>query len=426
MAEMLEPISLGFACDVKYQASRNLYGRLSPGGDEMDFRNSLFRTNGTASPFRRHVFDWMIAPRAAVCAYLESDFKGVFEREDFDINPQGLVEHRRLATIHPHDFHAPPGQPMIAALLDAQYPAFRSKYDYLAERFRRHLQTPGPYLYIYHEVLKLADARRLAELLQSRSPQHRFQMLFVGRDGAVNQVLNDPRFHKGWIPVGPPDKEPVRQWEGDDAAWDKVLNGFHLGLHESGGAAGAQPVAEAAADPPPAEAARARERPPKTGWRVLTRTDTPEEFFRDYLHVDAEGGRQRLFAEGGRHGFDRPEPDDHVFCHFIPAVLAAKGGWARLTLRWPRAAASRAAWAVQDQDCNHGAVLCEEVQSVAGAVQQTLLMRMPPGGDQLRLVWLPSGADRSDLPLAIVLEAHEPAAETPGPLERLKRLFVRA
>jgi len=427
MSRMLEPISLGYACDVKYQFSRNIFERMYPDGSETEFRNMLFRWQGAPTPFTRHIFDWMIVPRAAVYAYLERDFQGVFEREDLVIDGSTVL-HRTLLTYHPHDFANGPDGRLTEAMVDEQYANFRSKYEFLAERFRAHLKTPGPYLYIYKEMLKRDDAERLMALLQQGSPDHRFEILFVDTEGAVNQVLNDPKIHKGWLPPGCA-KSSERQWEGQDEAWDKVLNPFNLGLHKDGGALpaedGTPPEAsvEAAVEAP---VAPGRTRPPKTGWRELKATPDPSGFLADYAHVDAAGGAGRYWRDGDSHGFDNPEPDDHFFCHFIPAAVAPSGGWARLTLTWPDAAEPRASVALQDQGCRHGI----EVSAPRGrsGAEQTL-MRLHPGAETLRLVMVPQGAGRSLLPSAIRLEAHEPAREGlgwRGVLSRIGRLVGAA
>ena len=404
MPPMLEPISLGYACDVKYQASRNLYFRTHPGAPETEFRGALFRSQGQQSPFRRHIFDWMITPFDAVCAYLERDFQGVLERRDLAVGKNGTtVMHAGLDTWHPHDFRAGADGQITEAMIDTQYPAFAAKYAFLAQRFRDLLATPGPYLYIYREIVTQRAAQRLAALLQARSPDHHFQLLFVDTEGAVNQVMTKvgaPAF-KGWLPPGCA-KPPDRQWEGDDAAWDAVLDRFDLGRHGSGPehATRAEPATETASTPPTGPTTP----PPALGWRDLLAIKSPTEFAALFDHVSANGKGAGLVSESDRIAFASPDPEDHFFCQFLPTPPLPGGGWARLTLGWPASHHPRAGVALQDQDCVHPAAHATRTRTVGGGVQETTLLPLPCGADHVRLVVVPGGLGRSDLPVAIKLE----------------------
>lgn len=405
MTDMLEPISLGFACDTKYQVSRNLFFRRRPDATDADFRNALFRSDGQPSPFRRHIFDWAITPRPAVFAYLERDFEGVFERADLEIGPDGrTVTHRELGTAFPHDFHGGSDGILTEAMLDDQYPAFRAKHEFLAQRFRDLLASPGPYLYVYREIVTQADARRLADLLRARSPEHRFELLFVDVEGAVNQVLTEVGVPtaKGWIPRGC-DKPEDRVWEGPDAPWDEILSRFNLGLHgvDDPAAAGRAPVV-AAAGPVGA--------PPEVGWQTLLDCAGADAFQTAFLHVAGGEGAARLAVDGDRLSFDHPAPDDHFYCHFLPVAFEGAGGWVRMTLDWP-AEGARAYVAVQDQECRHPTAWSVIDTPMGERHRQAMILPLTTDVDHVRLIAMPGGDGRSALPDRVQLEVAASAAD---------------
>ncbi len=227
--ETFEPISLGYSCEVKYQLSRVLYARKFPDGDENEFRNMLLSPEYGQRHFERHIFDWQIVPFAAVLAYLERDFQGVFEREDLYVD-NGEVTHRQLGTRHPHEFHAVNGV-LDDAAIDAGYPAARGKFDHLANKFREHLKQPGPFLYVHKEIRIYDEAVRLMQLLRARNPAHAFKLLFVGYDGE-DQMLDalQGEVFKAWAPMTA-DKPQDRQWEGDNRRWDEILKPWSLTVH---------------------------------------------------------------------------------------------------------------------------------------------------------------------------------------------------
>jgi hypothetical protein len=392
LPEAFEPISLGYACDVKYQVSRNLYFRIHPDHSETDFRNMLFRWLRQPTFFKRHIFDWAITPHAAVCAYIEADFQGVFEREDLVIGEDGNVHHPRLRTIHPHDFTKGPDGRVSVETLDAEYPAARSKFDHLAERFRRHLETPGPYLYVMGEIRPFAEVQRLMNLLHSRSPEHRFELLLTDKAGAVNQVLLGltDTASKGWLPASPPDKLADRLWEGDDDAWSAILDRFRIGL----------PGIELATTPRLDAAEKGIERqqgiapPAQADWRLLA------EASGDLLQAgfDYVGDRDAIVGDGEALRFRGSGADDHVFTHFLPTATAAVGGWARIRVRWP-ADAPRAVLLLQDQDCRTPGLTVVQGENA----DHVSIAQLGPDVDHLRLVFLPV-AGEGGLPARITLE----------------------
>jgi hypothetical protein len=228
-ATVYEPISLGYGCEVKYQLSRVLFARKFPDGNADDLRRMLMTPEYGQRTFERHIFDWQITPFTTVLEYLESDFQGVFEREDLYVD-DGVVTHRRLGTRHPHDFHPVDGV-LDAAAIDAGYAAARSKFEHLATKFRALLLRPGPYLYVHKQIRIHSEAVRLMELLRVHNPDHAFKILFVGGDDEDQMLAAlEGEVFKAWTPMQP-DKPAERAWEGDDARWDDILEPWRLGLH---------------------------------------------------------------------------------------------------------------------------------------------------------------------------------------------------
>jgi hypothetical protein len=229
--EPMQPISLGFACEVKYQLSRVLYFRKLLSSNDRGFRMAILTSDFGETRFERHVFDWQITPFDAARAYLRSDFTGVFERDDLTLIDEGAgpeVVHRRLLTRHPHEFPCRDGQ-LTEAILDETYPRARSKFDYLANKFRDHLRQPGPFLYVCKEVRSQAEIEDLIALLSAGSPEHRFHLLVVGQAGEPDHDLSALKDQVTKAILPPAIDKPIgRDWEGDDAAWSAVFEPFAL------------------------------------------------------------------------------------------------------------------------------------------------------------------------------------------------------
>jgi hypothetical protein len=225
-----EPISLGYACEVKFQIARTLYERRFPNGSRLELERQLLTPELGQRSFDRHIFDWQITPFEAVLAYLDSDFEGVFEREDLALSSDGSgeVEHRRLGTRHPHDFH-PRNGVLNEQVIDEQYPSARSKFDHLANKFRSLLKTPGNFLYVFRQIRVFDETIRLHKLLTAQCAEHNAHILYVGYPGEDQWLAGlEEIATKSWAsaPAGSAERPPA--WQGDDAAWSQALSPFSL------------------------------------------------------------------------------------------------------------------------------------------------------------------------------------------------------
>lgn len=257
-----EPISLGYACEVKYQLSRNLYRRKFPDGDLEELRRQLLTPELGQKSFQRHVFDWQITPFEAVLACLEADFQGVFEREDL-VAEGGEVAHRRLGIRYPHEFHPVDGV-LDGAVIDAQYAAARGKFDHLSERFRRHLKAPGRFLYVFRQLRIYDESVRLLALLNAGQPGRDVKVLYVGEPGEDQWLAPlEGQVFTAWAPLSA-DKPAGRRWEGDDAPWDAVLDPIDLVPHDASWIGRTLDDSIARAEPASTHAAS-----PRTGLRGL-------------------------------------------------------------------------------------------------------------------------------------------------------------
>jgi hypothetical protein len=162
LSDRWEPISLGYACEVKHQIARwasREAGRPAPEAGTDEYRQNRLV---------RHLFDWQITPIYAAIAYLEQDFRGVFELEDLELTGDSdVVRHRVLQTRHPHEFLPADGSEATEQTLRDLYPDARRKFDYLAERFRRRLQSKAPTLFITTHSREDSVLRRAVEALEA-------------------------------------------------------------------------------------------------------------------------------------------------------------------------------------------------------------------------------------------------------------------
>lgn len=221
-----EPISLGYACEVKHQiarwASKNT-ARVAPEGTDEYRQNRLVR----------HLFDWQITPVDAAIIYLEQDFRGVFELEDLELTGDSdVVRHRILKTRHPHEFLPADGSEVTEQTLRDLYPDARRKFDYLAERFRRRLQSRTPTLFISTHSREDSVLRRAVEALEARRSGAPTKLLVVfdqeewaAGDDVGGKLIRD------WREAATPNKPARDTWQGPDEAWDRIFGALPFQLH---------------------------------------------------------------------------------------------------------------------------------------------------------------------------------------------------
>jgi hypothetical protein len=229
-----EPVSLGYACETKYQLARTLSSRLYPQRSEMAFRLSITQDDHGERQFLWRLFDWQSTPFDTLCRYLERDFEGFFEREDLTITQDGIVN-ARFGTVHVHEFPPARGRSQILDEdIDRGYPQARRRFERNCEDFRRLLTLPGPYLYVIADrrFPEVEALRRLIDLLSARSPDHQFHLLVIANEGEEADLSAlDGRVTQGWR-ARDCGKPSMIQWEGHDPSWDVCLAPFALTLHE--------------------------------------------------------------------------------------------------------------------------------------------------------------------------------------------------
>jgi hypothetical protein len=216
-----EPISLGLQCETKYQLSRVRYEREAT-ADDPPFHAQMAWGAGNVR-FPTHIFDSQTTPFQSLVTWIERDFHGVFELDDLHIE-NGQVASRRLGTQHPHEFHGSNGPPTTDDLI-AQYPAARSRFEHLAQKFRTHLLSPGPFLYVMRQFQPAHKVEALIHLLKRANPARSFHLLVLDWEGLDEELSSLPNVSKAWLPLKGA-KPPEREWEGDDAAWDLALAPF--------------------------------------------------------------------------------------------------------------------------------------------------------------------------------------------------------
>ena len=238
-----QPVSLGNSCEAKFQTSRVMQFRSDPEGSPAAFRLRMLPPHRSSGRFGWSIFEWQLTPFRAVCDYLERDFQGIFEREDLVIGPLGCAYNRRFKTHHLHEFeilqHAAGGV-LTPELIDEGYEQAREKVEARCEVFRRIQDQAGPFLYVHvcEDFPSGQAAIKLLSLLGARSPEHRFNLLFVGLEDEDSDLSGlAGRVSKAYRP--PVSEKPSdRGWEGDDTAWDRALAPFNLAFQDGSLAGG--------------------------------------------------------------------------------------------------------------------------------------------------------------------------------------------
>jgi hypothetical protein len=229
LADVYEPISLGTLCETKYQLVRHLYFQEFPKKTPLSLRGMMSMSDHGERLYGWHAFDWQCTTTDSVIHYLEQDFAGVFERADLTVYGGKVVIHKTLHTNHFHDFEAV--DEWTEERLDRAYDAARVRFDKRAAKFREHLKTPGPYLYVHlcSAIPEPAKIQRLLDLL-GRHPDHGFHLLLMAPDAAQADVSAFGGKVSVGVRSGNPD-DVTRAWEWwqpYDGEWDEALSRFRL------------------------------------------------------------------------------------------------------------------------------------------------------------------------------------------------------
>lgn len=230
--EPMWPVSIGNTCEAKVQIARVLQFCRWPDTSQAAFRLQMLPPKRSRDRFGWDLLDWQGVPLPALLAYFDRDFEGLYEREDLLATATGVM-HRRFGAEHFHDFEhladrKAPG--FTEAMIDQGYAAGRARFDELAAAFRQHLTRPGPFLYVHvcEDIPNEYLTRQLLQRLASRSPDHRFHLLYVGfEDEDADLSALSAQVSKAYRPR-PPAAADMTRWEGDYAAWDKALAPFDL------------------------------------------------------------------------------------------------------------------------------------------------------------------------------------------------------
>jgi hypothetical protein len=253
-----QPIALGSTCEAKFHICRKLYSSFYDKKSEAGFRVQMMPPERGRRHYGWQTFDWQRVPFANMLDWLERDFEGVLEREDLRIDGEFIMH--RAGTEHSHQFHGFKTD-WTEEDLDRAYPAIRRNFDKCVVEFRQLLTQAGPYLYVwtasYYDHTDFAPSpdqvRRLLDMLASGSPEHQFRLLIVanpdkgadygGLEDRVTLAYRTDETHKS----------PAMAWEGDDDAWNAILEPFTLTMHDR-----ERPAAASAETLPPMEPAPRR------------------------------------------------------------------------------------------------------------------------------------------------------------------------
>jgi hypothetical protein len=233
-----QPISLGSACEAKFQICRKLYFSHYGKKSEAGFRMHMMPPDRGENYYGWNAFDWQRTPFDAMLEHLESNFDKSLDREDLYIDGD-FIFNRVHKTEHSHQF---PGfnSTWTDADLDRIYPAVQRHLSKRVNGFRDIRKRPGPYLYVwtasYYEgtdFLPPAEkVGRLLELLGSGSPDHRFHLLMVGNEGKDTDYSAFAGQVTRAFRVQDSGKAAAMAWEGNDMGWQAILEPFELTIHD--------------------------------------------------------------------------------------------------------------------------------------------------------------------------------------------------
>jgi len=173
-----QAISLGPDCQTAFQI-RRIFGKpLCPSG----------------------IFDSQVTPLSALLAYIESDFCGMFNRDDLRATDWGVIN-TKYQTVHPHEF--------ADGNLE-NYGVARKRHDYLCAKIRRAIQGSTRTVFIFHSLTPREDEVQMRRVLRSVNPNGRFDVLAVEARPEL------------------PPSYPSDIWCGNDEHWDTALANIRI------------------------------------------------------------------------------------------------------------------------------------------------------------------------------------------------------
>ena len=99
-----------------------------------------------------NMFDWWITPGDALVRLLESDFAGLFDRENMQlVGNQRSVANLRYGILHHHDFPRNDEQDRVVGVTDHQLQRNREKFAYLKRRWDALADNAGPVLFVRYQ-----------------------------------------------------------------------------------------------------------------------------------------------------------------------------------------------------------------------------------------------------------------------------------
>ncbi len=191
-------ISLGHYCVTRYQIERH-FGKPET-----------------------YIFDWQTTEPESMLEYFRRGFRGLFEYDDLELR-DGVVFHKELNTVHPHEFGKE--HPTTQEAFETHYDIARARHDYLCGKFLGSLKADGPVLYVLARFIDDGAAEELISHL-SRYRRHRPHIAMVG---TWNETPPSHRREITAISIDPVIPKPdYAQWEGNDAEWSRALSQFRI------------------------------------------------------------------------------------------------------------------------------------------------------------------------------------------------------
>lgn len=166
-----------------------------------------------------HVFDWIITTDPGLLTLVDTNLDGLFSRDKLGVGTGNCIVHLPTDTRFLHEFPR-------NGDIDAHYGQHDGRFAMLIERWRTVVASDARVLFVRQHAWAAEPrtwALHLQTSLRRRGPRLTFELLYLtndplddlpwGLDGIVNRHLTQP--------------EPYR-WEGDDAAWERLLEGVRI------------------------------------------------------------------------------------------------------------------------------------------------------------------------------------------------------